>query len=135
VVYYTAEQDGLVQPWRGRVWLNPPYSRDLIAPFVGKLLAEHATGNVSAAILLVHARTDAGWFHDALAVAPAICLTRGRISFERPDGTGDSPPVGSAFFYLGGQPGRFGAIFGEMGVVLCTLAAEPPRLELEDLAA
>src|SRR5689334_3712102 len=24
--YYTREQDGLTQPWRGIVWCNPPYS-------------------------------------------------------------------------------------------------------------
>src|SRR5262249_56141272 len=23
--YFTLEQDGLIRPWHGRVWLNPPY--------------------------------------------------------------------------------------------------------------
>lgn len=27
--YYTPEQDGLAQPWTGRVWCNPPYGRSL----------------------------------------------------------------------------------------------------------
>lgn len=27
--YYTPEQDGLTQPWPGRVWCNPPYGRDV----------------------------------------------------------------------------------------------------------
>lgn len=29
--YYTIEDDGLTKPWYGRVWLNPPYSRNSFA--------------------------------------------------------------------------------------------------------
>jgi phage N-6-adenine-methyltransferase len=115
--HYTAETDGLAQPWQGRVWLNPPYQSDLVAAFVVKLLAEHASGDVSEAVLLVHGRTDAAWFHDAARGAAAVCLTRGRISFERSDGPGDSPTTGSAFFYFGARPDRFAATFGAFGVV------------------
>ena len=27
--YYTKEQDGLKQPWKGTVWCNPPYGRQI----------------------------------------------------------------------------------------------------------
>lgn len=27
--YYTPEQDGLLQPWAGTVWCNPPYGRQI----------------------------------------------------------------------------------------------------------
>lgn len=27
--YYTPQQDGLSQPWPGRVWCNPPYGREI----------------------------------------------------------------------------------------------------------
>ena len=127
--YHTAEADGLARPWRGRVWLNPPYRADLIGRFVRKLLDEFEAGDVSEAVLLVHARTDAGWFHEAAGGAAAVCFTRGRIRFATPDGTGDSPTTGSAFLYFGDRPDRFARVFGEFGsVVQNYVAAEALRL-------
>lgn len=41
-VMYNKNDDGLKQEWKGRVWLNPPYSRPLIECFV-KRMAEHGT--------------------------------------------------------------------------------------------
>lgn len=29
--HYTEEDDGLIQPWFGRVWCNPPYGREMNA--------------------------------------------------------------------------------------------------------
>jgi hypothetical protein len=40
---YNKNDDGLKQEWKGRVWLNPPYSRPLIECFV-KRMAEHGNG-------------------------------------------------------------------------------------------
>ena len=66
--FFTAEREGLAQEWHGNVWLNPPYSRDLIGRFVDKLLLEILAGRTQQAILLVHAYTDTGWFRRAAAV-------------------------------------------------------------------
>ena len=33
---YTAKDNGLVQKWEGRVWLNPPYSNPLLQDFLKK---------------------------------------------------------------------------------------------------
>ena len=52
--FYTIEDDGLVQDWSGRVWLNPPYSRDLMPKFVEKLKSSFQSGDVSAAIMVSH---------------------------------------------------------------------------------
>lgn len=41
--FYTREQDGLAQPWHGRVWLNPPYGRE-IGKWVAKAVAEIQRG-------------------------------------------------------------------------------------------
>lgn len=42
-IMYNKNDDGLKQEWKGRVWLNPPYSQPLINMFVEKL-AEHGNG-------------------------------------------------------------------------------------------
>lgn len=39
--YFTQEDDGLAQPWAGRVWMNPPYSDS--APWVDRFM-EHGHG-------------------------------------------------------------------------------------------
>jgi phage N-6-adenine-methyltransferase len=128
--YYTAETDGLAQEWTGRVWLNPPYAAGEIDRFVSKLVAEHTAGRVTEAVLLVHSRTDTAWFHEAASAAAAICFTRGRVRFQRPDGSGDAPPIGSAFLYYGSAPDRFVAGFGSIGLVFFNHASAAPAQQI-----
>lgn len=35
--HYTEADDGLSKPWFGRVWLNPPYSRDIIGLWMERM--------------------------------------------------------------------------------------------------
>ena len=63
--FFTAAEDGLNQSWFGRVWLNPPYNRALLSPFVDRLISEYARGAIEQAILLTHDYTDTEWFHAA----------------------------------------------------------------------
>jgi len=114
--FYTKENDGLVHPWDGRVWLNPPFSR--VAEFVGKLLEEIEAGRVTAAILLTHNSSDTGWFHEAANAASEICLTKGRIKFETENGPVESPPQGQAFFYFGKDIDLFCEVFSSIGLVM-----------------
>lgn len=44
--YYTPQQDGLLQPWPGRVWCNPPYGRE-IGRWVKKAYETAAGGDLS----------------------------------------------------------------------------------------
>jgi hypothetical protein len=103
--YITPDQDGLVTPWRGLVWMNPPYGGS--AP--GKAMAVKrawlarwvAHGN---GIALIPDRTSAPWWHDYAPRVGAVLFMMGKIKFERPDGSvGKSPGDGSALLAMGDQ--------------------------------
>jgi hypothetical protein len=92
--------DGMSQPWEGRVWLNPPYSE--IAIWMMRM-AHHHYGTA-----LVFARTETEWFHASVWEKASACLfLRGRVSFERPDGTtGDASPSPSVLVAYGPNDAR-----------------------------
>lgn len=93
--YFTRREDGLTQPWQGRVWMNPPYGRNT-GRWLAKL-ADHGDG-----LALVFARTDTAWFQRTAKVASALCFVRGRLRFHRPDGSpGDTAPSPSLLVAFG----------------------------------
>jgi phage N-6-adenine-methyltransferase len=112
--FYTREDDGLIQPWSGRVWLNPPYSTKLIVAFVERLLAEVQIGTVSQAILLTHANTDTRWFRSAAAGASALGFTTHRIKFIHPQRGEGAAVMGQAFFYFGDRAKQFAHVFRDV---------------------
>jgi len=78
---YTVNDNGLIQEWQGRVWLNPPYG--LVAKKWLQRLADHGDG-----IALIFARTETDMFFSQVwERADALRFIRGRISFYYPDGT------------------------------------------------
>jgi len=123
--FYTKAQDGLVQPWQGRVWLNPPYGK-LAQAFVAKLVVEHECGRVPAAIALLNSNsTDPPWFQPLWDYL--LCFTRGRIRFISGDGHAKfRPQNGSVFVYLGPRPQNFIKEFDRFGEVV--RRAGEPRL-------
>jgi hypothetical protein len=107
---YRPPDDGLSKTWRGRVFMNPPYGRDI--PFwVCKLRDEYVEERtVTQAIALVPSRTDTEWFR-VLRDYP-VCFVRGRLTFL---GNSDPAPFPSAVFYLGDGLGSFTSAFGSLG--------------------
>jgi len=121
--YFTLDNDGLVQTWNGRVFLNPPYKMPSIKQFTVKMIESWQHGEMREGILLTNNATDTEWFHSALDVCNAVCFTRGRISFlEASDGElveKTSPTHGQAFFYFGKNVAAFARRFAEFGIILC----------------
>ena len=117
VTFFNAEADGLARAWVGRVWLNPPYSRDLMPRFVEKLKVEFLSGDVSAANMVTHNNTDTGWFHSLAEVTGAICFPAKRIRFYRGEEAA-APVNGQMFIYLGDGTARFTEVFSSIGFVM-----------------
>jgi phage N-6-adenine-methyltransferase len=115
--FFSRDDDGLRHEWRGRIWLNPPYSQPDIARFIDKLLMEVNAGRATEAILLTHNYTDTGWFHAAAGQCAVLCFTRGRIRFVGASGEIAAPTQGQAFFYFGPGLDRFRASFASFGFI------------------
>lgn len=116
--FYTAETNGLDKPWRGKVWMNPPYSQPEIVYFVDKLIEEYQSGRCTEAIILTHNSTDTRWFNGLFEKAAAICFTTGRVKFVSPKGEFAAPAMGQAFTYFGPHPEHFTEAFSEIGNVV-----------------
>ena len=77
---FTVKDNGWMREWFGRVWLNPPYGRDVGAWL--KRLADHGNG-----IALVFARTETEQFHRQVwERASAVLFLEGRLTFLRSNG-------------------------------------------------
>jgi hypothetical protein len=72
---------GLMKPWEGRVWMNPPYGKH--TGMWLERLASHGNG-----IALIFARTETKmFFSEVWNKATALLFLEGRINFYYVDGT------------------------------------------------
>ena len=76
--YYTPEDDGLLQPWNGVCWCNPPYGRT-ISKWIQKAYETFAGGGT--VVMLLPARTDTKWFHEYIYNKAEIRFIKGRLKF------------------------------------------------------
>lgn len=87
--HYTIHDNGLSQPWEGRIWMNPPYGA-MTGVWLDRL-AQHGNG-----IALVFARTETAMFFDSVwERATALFFIKGRLSFHFTDGTRAASAAGA----------------------------------------
>ncbi len=104
--HYDLHDNGLLKPWNGRVWCNPPYGLN-----IGKWLGRCAEHKDALVLIFARVETDA-WHKHIWNQADAVFFFRGRIAFHQaPDGrkarfTGGAPSALIAY----GQ-NNFGALW------------------------
>lgn len=78
--YFTKEDDGLQQSWKGHtVFCNPPYGK-AIKDWVKKSYEESQDKDTTV-VMLLPARTDTAYFHDYIYEKAEIRFIRGRLKF------------------------------------------------------
>lgn len=94
---FTKADNGLMQPWAGRVFMNPPFgARNAHVPWLRKFIV-HGDG-----IGIVRAYTSSAWFQEWVPRAHAALFPRGKTKFVRPDGTiGKAPGHGVVLLAMG----------------------------------
>ncbi len=91
-MWWSLEDDGLSEPWNGRVWMNPPYGRgpNGVARWVQRAAETAWSGAAripgqpksrSQVVALLPARTDTYWWQRWVMRAERVFLVEGRLRF------------------------------------------------------
>tara|TARA_R100001082_G_scaffold111052_1_gene93075 strand:+ start:349 stop:783 length:435 start_codon:yes stop_codon:yes gene_type:complete len=95
--YYTEQDNGLLQDWKGICFMNPPYGRT-IGQWVSKAYKESIKG--ATIVCLLPSRTDTRWWHDNIIDNDAeVRFIKGRLKFG---GHNNSAPFPSAIVIFRG---------------------------------
>lgn len=114
--HYTTQDNGLVQPWDGRVFLNPPFGPG-VERWFSKLYQERAAGRTAEAIVLWKSATETSAWKTLTAISCRVCFPSARIRFVGPTGNESGPTFSPALFYVGQRPERFERAFAGIGAV------------------
>lgn len=91
LVKYTANDDGLAQPWRGTVWVNPPFSNS--AAFADRFIA-HGNG------IFLGPVANGRWAQDMLAASDLVWLCAD-FAFTHPTHAGKRSSMPLMFCAIG----------------------------------
>lgn len=90
--YRLPDQDGLILPWHGTVFVNPPYGSEMVKWFE-KADRERIERNVTS-VFLIPCRSDTLAFHQYIAGWP-LWFIKGRLAYSTPEGDGQTAPFPS----------------------------------------
>jgi phage N-6-adenine-methyltransferase len=109
------DEDGLARSWNdhGLVYVNPPYSRGQIMPWVEKASAASKTSGVET-IMLLPATPDTQWFERAFYSMSGLVFLNKRVSFLGAYPAGAKQP--STMFYWGHDVARFFRVLKSHGI-------------------
>jgi len=102
--HYTDQENGLMQSWEGRVFLNPPFGYD-VERWFSKLYLEWSAGRTTEAVVLWKSATETAAWKTLTALSCRVCFPSARIRFT------------PALFYVGGGPEQFEKAFAGIGAV------------------
>jgi hypothetical protein len=117
---YTVNDDGLMMPWDGLVFMNPPFGgRNGHVPWLVKFFA-HGNG-----IAIVRAYTSSGWWHRYVVPrAELLLFPKGKTKFIRPDGSIGKEPGHGVVLIGAGDVACAALRRSELGWI-CTIERQP----------
>jgi len=110
-------QDGLILPWRGKVWLNPPYSST--SSWVVRA-AQHAAAG-GEVLALVQAAVGSAYWRNYVWPWASVCCLSPRPKFGRPAALGptrSNAQVDHAVVYLGPDHDHFATTWAPRGEIV-----------------
>lgn len=114
--FFTKADNGLRQPWVGKVWLNHPFSRAENHLWVQKAIMEAFEGRAHPLCMICFASTSEKWFRPLLCYPQ--CFLSPRTNYLRPDGTiYKGVTKGSVVTYIGPSREAFARAFEGLGVI------------------
>ena len=124
--HYTAQDNGLLRPWVGRVFLNPPFGYE-VEDWFSKLFLERLEGRTTEAIVLWKSATETAAWKTVTRLSCRVCFPSARIRFGGPGSDERKGPTFSpVLFYVGPRSERFEEAFRHIGDVWVV----PARTEL-----
>jgi hypothetical protein len=134
--YYTQSDNGLMLPWIGRCFINPPFGKtesgqSLLKMFTTRLIQQYEAGICTEAILLIPVNTATRWFVPLWQYP--ICFPVKRIRFNTEVGKSDGAAFPTCLVYLGPQEEKFIEVFSKFGPVARGCGPQPARYDQPEL--